>query len=448
MTPVRFSKHYKVTRTKADDWFDPLLTEDTKLFVDPFLIYVDESTVWAGGHQRLMDFFGLVMDMLAESGFNERSNTFKLASGLLMFPEPPEFCLGVSEASVLGAGSAKGLQKGMLKGAAEAINLGIASVSHFEELALFGEQIGADRIGDMTCNVLKKDFIAYTQTIAKQRSIPLTSVNVKHMDWDATTRAWKDGLVDLPLNPFASKTAGHPVGVILVPKRFLRRLPTIDPQDFWDYAWTHESDQIRTEFNYQVAKNVDRAKIARLALRKHDVLKRYLATLDATPKAAYDVEGDPDLIVRPADFGKDIADAFASTPKPATKQDFEKFVRLLIENFKHCVEQRGAWELLWVNDMPRGERHVQRLFQTSAVLACQLHDVDISPESNAGRGPVDFKMSKGWKLRALVETKLAKSTSFWKNLKGQLPTYSAAEGCQQATSSSSSTPRRIARLTS
>ena len=39
----RFSEVFGVTIGDEDDWFDPLLTSDTKLFVDPFRVYADDS---------------------------------------------------------------------------------------------------------------------------------------------------------------------------------------------------------------------------------------------------------------------------------------------------------------------------------------------------------------------------------------------------------------------
>jgi len=35
---MRFSEAFGVVRGQGDDWFDPVLERDTRLFVDPFLI--------------------------------------------------------------------------------------------------------------------------------------------------------------------------------------------------------------------------------------------------------------------------------------------------------------------------------------------------------------------------------------------------------------------------
>lgn len=427
---VRFGQQYGVSRVASDDWFDPLLNEDTKLFIDPFLIYLDTDPFWTNAHTQLMEFFNVVLKTLAQSGFKKESSLYQKAKHLLLYPEPPEFCLGLSKESIFGAGSAKGLQDGMLEGAATTIKLGLDSLKHFEELALFGEQIGPDRIGDITCNVLKPEFVEYTQEIARRHAIPLVTVNVRTCGWDPTGRTWKPGLVELPKNPIASKLTGHPVGVLLTPKRFLRRIPSIDPQEFWDFAWENEPEQMRAEFSGMIGQRVDAKTIARFARTHRVALTRYLDALEQTKADPYDVDEDPALIVKRRDFEKQITESLAIMP-PTTEAEFVNFVELLISNFKRCVEERGAWQMLWVEDRPRTERVVQSLFQTSAVQACEDRDVDISPESDAGRGSVDFKVSKGWRLRVLLELKLAKSSSFKRNLKNQTEIYVKAEGCDR-----------------
>ena len=41
-------------------------------------------------------------------------------------------------------------------------------------------------------------------------------------------------------------------------------------------------------------------------------------------------------------------------------------------------------------------------------MFCKANNIEISPETNMGGGPVDFKFSKGYANRMLVEIKLSK----------------------------------------
>lgn len=416
---IRFSEHFGVPSAAEAEWFDPLLTLDTKLFVDPFLVYVETDGNWADAHDRLIDFFNMVMELIAQSGLDENSAHWKAAERLLMFPEPPEFCLGYSETSTLGSGSGRGLQKAMMEGASEAIRRGISEVSHFEELTLFRHGIGEDRISDIACNVLKREFIKYTQAVVSEHNIHTEPVNVEHADWSREHRRWVNSRVPLPVNPDTDRA------VLLTPKRFLRSLPSVDPHEFWNWAWTTASQTIRAEFNYDIARNVDAREIARLARAYPDLVHEYMEQIERQPKTPYDIPVDPDLRVWWYEGGRDIA-ANISVGAPENEGDFHATVRAIVDAFAHSVEQ-DTWRLLWDGDKAKGEKPAQSLFRSTVVHYCKANDIDLSGESNAGRGPVDFKFSAGWQKRALVEVKLASSTQFWHGLEKQLRTYMTAE---------------------
>jgi hypothetical protein len=58
---------------------------------------------------------------------------------------------------------------------------------------------------------------------------------------------------------------------------------------------------------------------------------------------------------------------------------------------------------------------------------CKSHDVNLSPETNAGSGPVDFTFSQGWSRKAVAEVKLARNSKYWSGLKKQVVQYVKAE---------------------
>lgn len=423
----RFSNTFGVIPGSGDDWFDPMLAKDTTLFIDPFQIFVDKDPRWAGAHGRLMEFFDLVMKLVARGRHDRRSSPWGKAQSLLRFPEPAEFCLGYGGATVLGAGTGPGLGSAMLDAADDSIRLGLEKFEHFEELAILGALVGPDRISDMVCNVLKAEFITYTQAVARRRRIPMEEVPVRNASWDPRFMKWCDSTAQLPVNRFAH---GRRLGVILTPKRFLRELPSLEPMGFWAWAWTTEGAELRNDFNWEIAQNVDAREVARLARQKNRLLRRYVSELEAHPPRPYNLDTDEAFLVVPEEGGREIAEALGRK-EITSEEEFGTFIETIVENFKHCVESR-SWRLLWAGQKPRRESHVQDLFHVSAVLGCQLSDVDISPETDAGRGPVDFKFSRGWQRRVLVEVKLAKSSSFWRNLETQPVTYAKAEGVDLA----------------
>jgi hypothetical protein len=419
-----FSERFKIKRGAKDDWYDVLMQTDTRLFVDPFRIYANDTGIWKGAHEELVDFFNLVLEMMAEASLNPASAHGKAAAKLLVFPEPVEFCLGYAKESKGGQGTARKTRENMLKAGALAIKAGLDRVEHFEEMALFGGRIGPDLVSDIACNVLKSRFIKYTQTVCKRhKGIKTKMISVKHSSWSRQNRRWENGSAELPYNPW-TKSA-----VILVPEEFLRELPTVEGDEFWEYAFAYEAENIKGEFEYDVARNVDSEMIAKLAPRNPELVKKYVARYEEHIPPSYNIERDPRGLVNWYEAGKSFGSKSNPVGQPKTQADFCKFVESLCQEFVWATEQRGGWKLLWNPDgTPRAESSVQQLFHIAMLGYCKSHDIDLSPEASSGRGPVDFKFSAGWTRRAVVEVKLVNNSSFWHGLSTQLTTYIDAEG--------------------
>ncbi|WP_371612607.1 hypothetical protein [Streptomyces clavifer] len=424
--PVRFSETFNITRTAEDDWFDPLLLADTNLCVDPFLIYDDKSEFWALAHDDLIDFFVMVLSMVKRANGNEKSPSWAKAKSLLLFPEPDEFCLGVTEGSPKGSGSGKGLQGPMLASAKVAVRHEIESVEHIEELVLFQEGMGLDRISDMVCNVLKAYFITYTQRIAKRHSVEMVKIRVRHSSWDEKSARWRDDLVELPRNPYTGSA------VLLTPARFLREMLTIGADDFWDWAWRQEPEALRADFNFDLAWRVPAAMKAQLARQNPDLVKEYMRDRESQEKTPYDIEKDPLLRTKTYELGSSLAKENPLSFTPSGPEEFQRFIEALISAYSHGIEESDGWRLLWDKNKFRPESACQSLFRFAASHYCRANGIDMTSEANAGRGPVDFKFVQNWEARALIEMKLASNSGFWHGLTKQTVQYLKSEELKYA----------------
>jgi hypothetical protein len=78
------------------------------------------------------------------------------------------------------------------------------------------------------------------------------------------------------------------------------------------------------------------------------------------------------------------------------------------------------------------EEASQKLFYGIADAYCSANNlnIDISREPNAGRGPVDFKFSKGYHERILVEVKLTRNKNLLHGFETQIEEYKKAEKTQ------------------
>src|SRR5262249_44898006 len=143
----------------------------------------------------------------------------------------------------------------------------------------------------------------------------------------------------------------------------------------------------------------------------------------------YPLDIDPRNDVRWYDTAQKVVAELTIIDTPSKKGDFCAFVEKLVDEFAYVVENRGLWRSLWNQDGSKSlnERQAQQLFHAVMYGFCKSHDIDLSPESNAGSGPVDFKFSQGWSRKAVAEVKLARNSKYWSGLKQQVVQYVIAE---------------------
>ena len=419
---MRFSDQFGVKRGPKEKWFDPILSVDTLLFVDPFLLYAREEGVFKGSHAEVIAFFNHAFELIAACKGEERSIKYRKAVDDLRFPEVEELCLGYTGAGTKGSGSGRDLAKLIASSIWEAIEAGVKEITHFEEVGILREGIGADRISDITAGILRERLARYTEDICTRLKIKTSKVNYARGKYDLKKRGWVPVEAELPENPFNKK---H---VLLVPQNYLRDLPTINAFGFWDYCLSNENDTIRNEFNFDVSQNVSKHDIIEIA-RKHPEFRRdYLKQVEKLPSESYNFEADRKGYVQWYDATADHAKAVPLKLEITSKDALKAAIEAMCKEFQHYVEENQGWGLLWNdNRTPRHEKSSQLLFLGIIKHYCKANDIDISKEPNIGRGPVDFKVSKGYRLRALLEAKLARNTKFWNGIKAQLPTYLKAE---------------------
>lgn len=426
---MRFTHEFGITRRKKDDWFDLELSADTPLYVDPFLVFTDADPFWSSAHDDLIAFFSLAQEYVRAADGNRSGPAWNKAKRMLTFPEPKEFALGLAMGSPDGAGTGPKYATKM----ASALQLINAlpdgdSVKYLESFVLFCDGLGVDRISDAFCNVIKARFIEYTAAVVGRHQLPTTNVPVKHASWLPSNGRWNDLRLQLPKSPV---TTG---GVLLVPERFLKDIPRVTAEGFWGWAQNNEAAVLREDLNYDLAKSLTkraRAAQARAVARaRPDFVLRYVEQQQKGLLLPYDVHKDPALRVGWAEVGRAAASTSTTTiVEPSDESDFMDWVKSLALDFKHQVESADLWRALWNDALtkPRMERIVQAIAGAMWVTQCRSANIDISKEPNMGRGPVDFKFSRGWEDRALLEVKKMTNKKFVHGAETQLPQYLKTE---------------------
>lgn len=226
-----FSHHFGIERADDEIWFDPILDSDTDLFIDPFLIFRQPVAPFETAHDGIIRFFNRAFELAALIGGRRAGPRYERLLRVLSFPEPKELCLGYTESGTSGSGAGRGFSRVIAAGILQSIAQDILDVSHFEEIGLLHEGIAQDRISDITANILRPQLVAYTQEVASRHGIECQRVPLRNAAFDLNGMRWVDAYSVLPKNPFSGRA------VLLVPRIFLRQLPTINKDAFWAYLW-------------------------------------------------------------------------------------------------------------------------------------------------------------------------------------------------------------------
>ncbi|MFJ8815823.1 hypothetical protein [Amycolatopsis thermoflava] len=418
-----FSEYFSINNPEQYEWFNQLLETDTQLFVDPFQMFKEPtSSPWRSAHDEIIDYFQMAFELLAGHHRNPKSLQYKKVLQLMEFPEPEEFGLGFVSVGRRGSGTGKGFAELMVRAMSDAVELGLHDIVHFEELGLLVDRIGRDRISDITCNILKPRIIDYTQKVSQELGIECVELPVKHSVFDEDRLKWTSGRFSLPMNPFTEKP------LLLIPWRFLRELPALNAEDWWNYV---EPD-FRNDLNLRINQKIDKIAIIRRARANTDLVRQWSTESAERPADPYPVDRDPVGLHNWQAKTRDFADEHPiDADKIETEEDLITFVEKIIKEFKHQVEEEGLWALLYNDDTgyPKRETAIQLLFKGVVQSYCKAYSVSLDREVELGRGPVDFILGKDSRVRLLLEIKKMNNGKFWNGLEHQLVSYMESAQC-------------------
>jgi hypothetical protein len=96
---------------------------------------------------------------------------------------------------------------------------------------------------------------------------------------------------------------------------------------------------------------------------------------------------------------------------------------------KDVIENKDGYKIFYLKGRPiKRESDIHIMFK----LTWFATESDVTPEANAGRGPVDFKVSRGAADKTLVEFKLASNSKLKQNLEKQVEIYERAHDTDKA----------------
>lgn len=329
-------------------------------------------------------------------------------------------CIGYSSKGTSGAGMGAKTITALLDVTKEILDAGIADPTIFELVGMLQEGVGADLISDMTANIIIEHLLRYSERIYKELAIPSPQIYQVN-----GTR------YHMARNPFTKRS------IVLVPRDILRDLPIAHDWSDIDRVTT-ANRLLRDKFNISVGRSWKRAANRRskadlreLFVSNPDLLREFLDAYKAKQPDQYNFEAD-----RAGEIGwyraaKAYTAAYPLTlvlPADPTADDVLRVVTEICDRFKDLIENNDLSSLLYDDhDNPKHESAAQKLFYGIADGYCRMNDLDLTQEANAGRGPLDFKFSKGYHNRVVVETKLSTNNRLLHGYETQVGEYQKAE---------------------
>jgi hypothetical protein len=402
-SPILFSTHFAIDPEclSAAGLIDPFLNVDTQLFIDPVLLEKSANDVirieaLEGFRRHFENFVRLLVISQAEG-----DAAWRAAQRLLNLREPPENGLGYGGSSRSGSSRPDEVRDAILRTAKEIVDLGARDPEMISLMGFFEERVGPDTISDFTTRVIVGQLAKITEAFCIQYEI-----SIKKQDEDQEYRL-----------PYFRDTTGIEKTVVLVPRDIVRDLPVANDWSDIDAA-TSANQRIRARVNAYLG-GIIRPTVAerKAALRSAvtesaELFDIFLQSIKAFA-AHYDFNKDALGYYR-------LKAVLASDPSAfKTGQNFDfssgistiaAMVHQTIAMFKHHVENGNLWEELWIDGVPKRERAAQLIYYAMADCFCIANNIDISPEANMGGGPIDFKFSKGYQARVLVEMKRSQGT--------------------------------------
>ena len=419
--------------------FNISLVNDLPLFIDPFLLFNSDRPEYQDLHERIIEYVCFLRDRTEERIMNEG-----LLRSWFTFPEIKQNWLGFSlvgnKGSGLGMNFARTLNENLATVLADfGRSREITKGDHLEKLCLVKDGVGRDNISDFTTNLIQGYLLEYTQEFAlrhisteRRKKVPIRRSRFNYETW-----TWMTERYELPWHEGDY--------VILSPRDILTKDDTWISKsgmvkDFQKVVRSISDSELRAQINnyfYRILqRNPSPKQVAQARIK---VIAQYQELIDfyirykedqgdkAVAISERNVKNTENLFIRGLiDFVARLNDEtnFYSTGAGTYEEARQRVLFL-----KDVVENKGGHRLFFVNGKPvRRESDLQILFR----LTWFATPSDMSREVNDGRGPADFKVSRGSFDKTLVEFKLAKNSHLRRNLEKQVEIYKKASDAGNA----------------
>lgn len=418
--------------------FNVSVVSDLPVFIDPFLLFHSDKPEYQELHEGIIRYLTFLRDTAAPD------LDPAIVKNLYSFKEVKQNWLGFTVLGNGGSGLGLDFARNLHRALGSILNnFGDESITrspHLEKLALIGKGVGRDNISDFTTNLIKGYLLEYTQTFAREHLSPedCDTFAVTRAEFDYPTMAWKTKRYYLPKlgDDFVLLT---PFDILTSDETWINHGDMI--RNFTHLPDAVENDEMRGQINrYFESRLTPNPNAKEYAQAAQDTIWEFPELVDHYIRRQEDTGDRAEAIS--ADRRREIYDALVAQVRLAVP-DIEQRTNLYelplgsyeesltrAKAFKDYIENNDGY--LVINsrgsNAPSRETDVQIFFG----LIWYRTEFDVNREVNNGRGPVDYKVSKGAFDKSLIEFKLGSNKALKRNLENQVAIYEKANGVRKS----------------
>lgn len=439
-----FNEYFDVEVEKMNNYgaLNISLDNDLPLFIDPMLLFVSENEEFHTWHTKLVKY----IIFLASLKHNNESFSESIINTYFTFKEVCNNWLGLAKKGNKGSAIGHFYGESLYNYINSVIDThNISKSIHFEKLCLLQEGIGKDKISDFVVNILLAEFAQYTERFAKlnikKEKLHVFRLEKGHFDFKINRFIPKKYLL-----PFIIDEKGKKEFVLLTPKEIVRfDENTINKEDFYnsfdDVLGCISNEELRTNISLHLNNTIKALYDAKKRVNKiptdRELKEQKRKAIDEVVSVNPEIldyfikkqEESRKLIQEKTSVEIKRIESIYYTSAKALSANYFKVIKehktafdeaLYRINFiKNEIEECGLWKNLYIGDIPIvHEEELQRLFR---IVWCRTN-YDFNSEVNNGNGPVDFKASRGFNNKVIIEFKLA-SNSKLKHVFAQTNAY-------------------------
>ena len=422
-----FSEYFNIEHDKLVEYgaVDISLSSDTRLYIDPSLIYFNDDGNIASQYQNIVKYLLMLR-------YKKQNSSLDINSQEIYFPEIKQNWLGDSKAGNCGRAVGKQFAGALLDKIEDICNThNISNEIHLEKLLLIGNRVGKDKISDIVTNILLEFFINYTEAFAIKylKEDQYCQFSIAHGKYDFDIDMFMDVKAYLP---FIERN-GKRDFILLTPKSILRMNDQAINKlqmhkDLYSICTVLDNAELRDRVIRTYNDVINSCRKAKEALGKNFTGRdQQVAITNAYDRVVTEYpilfdyyikheENQKDITVNKAYEEREIlrlANAKKSWESSGLLDEESDRVECelaideckhKIEFFKKCIEVNGFYKVLYNQDeKPKNEKDIQAAF----MLIWDRRTFELSPETNSGNGAVDFKVSKGVRNACNIEFKVA-----------------------------------------